>query len=86
MLRGETTVYRDICIKMLMGGKLLATGLDDGSVYLWDFQDGRRIRQAILASLPQGPISCLSWIGEDPESPQVDPTTVYTQENLSSYK
>ena len=33
---------------------------------MWDVQDGRRIRQVMLNSLPQGPISCLNWIGEEP--------------------
>ena len=30
-----------------------------------DVQDGRKIRHVMLNSLPQGPISCLNWIGED---------------------
>ena len=50
--------------------------MDDGSVYVWDVQDGRRIRQVMLASVPQGPISCLNWIGEDVEATSVDTTTV----------
>lgn len=49
-------------------GKTIATGLDDGSVYVWDVQDGRKIRQVMLNSFPQGPISCLNWIAEDTSS------------------
>src|SRR4051794_19193055 len=49
-------------------GKEIATGLDDGSIYVWDVQDGRKIRQVMLNSTPQGPISCLNWIGEDQRS------------------
>ena len=49
-------------------GKEIATGLDDGSIYVWDVQDGRKIRQVMLNSSPQGPISCLNWIGEDQKS------------------
>jgi WD40 repeat protein len=63
-------------LKKLIIGKLLATGLDDGSVYVWDVQNGRQIRQVTLAALPQGPISCLSWIGEDIETVQGDSATV----------
>jgi hypothetical protein len=46
-------------------GKAIATGLDDGSVYVWDVQDARKTHQVMLNSLPQGPISCLNWIGEE---------------------
>lgn len=49
---------------------MIATGLDDGSVYIWDVQDGRRIRKVMLNSTPQGPISCLTWKGEDPSTAQ----------------
>ena len=41
-------------------------------MYVWDVQDGWRIRQVVLASVPQGPISCLNWIGEDIEATAVD--------------
>jgi hypothetical protein len=58
---------------------VIATGMDDGSVYVWDVQDGRRIRQVMLASVPQGPISCLNWIGEDTEATVVDATMVTRQ-------
>jgi WD40 repeat protein len=58
---GITFSYTDV-------GKTIATGLDDGSVYVWDVQDGRKIRQVMLNSSPQGPISCLNWIGEDTTS------------------
>lgn len=57
-------------------GKVIATGMDDGSVYVWDVQDGRRIRQVMLCSVPQGPISCLNWIGEDTEATAVDTSKV----------
>jgi WD40 repeat protein len=66
MLRGEETVGK--FVSPLTKGKTMATGLDDGSVYVWDVQDGRKIRQVMLNSLPQGPISCLNWIGEDTDS------------------
>jgi hypothetical protein len=41
-----------------------------------DVQDGRKIRQVMLNSLPQGPISCLNWIGEDVNVPASDLTMV----------
>jgi len=46
-------------------GRILATGLDDGSIYVWDVQGGRKVRQVMLNFTLQGPISCLNWIGED---------------------
>ena len=76
MLRGETTVWRDMLTRILTIGKQLVTGLDDGSAYVWDVQDGRRIRQVTLAALPQGPISYLSWTGEDVDASQPDSKTV----------
>ena len=52
-------------LKTEKAGKCIATGLDDGSVSVWDVQDGRKIRQVTLNSLPHGSISCLSWMAED---------------------
>ena len=63
---------------MLKSGKVIATGLDDGSVYVWDVQDGRQIRRVMLSSAPQGPISCLNWIGEDPSATPSDLVMVCT--------
>lgn len=34
---------------------------------MWDVEDARKTHQVMLNSLPQGPISCLNWIGEDLE-------------------
>jgi hypothetical protein len=34
---------------------------------VWDVEDARKTHQVMLNSLPQGPISCLNWIGEDLE-------------------
>jgi WD40 repeat protein len=63
-------------------GKVVATGLDDGSVYVWDVQDGRKVRQVMLNSLPQGPISCLSWIGEDIDPATSDSSMVMELDNV----
>ncbi len=57
-------------------GKVIATGLDDGSVFVLDVQDGRKIHEVMLNSLPQGPISCLNWIGEDVNATASDVSTV----------
>src|ERR1700737_5022769 len=73
MLHGAKTVLSPA---ILMEGKVIATGMDDGSVYVWDVQDGRKIRQVMLNSVPRGPISCLNWIGEDPNSAFVGPKKV----------
>jgi hypothetical protein len=32
---------------------------------VWDVQEARKTHQVMLNSLPQGPISCLNWIGEE---------------------
>ena len=48
-------------------------------MYVWDVQDGRKIRQVILSSVSQGPISCLNWIGEDIEATAADTTKVVTR-------
>ena len=73
-LRGEKMVHRSRSLSKELG-KVIATGLDDGSVYVWDVQDGRKVRQVMLNSLPQGPISCLNWIGED-----IDATASHSSE------
>jgi len=57
-------------------GKCVATGLDDGSVSVWDVQDGRKIRQVTLNYLPHGSISCLSWMAEDPSARKRDANLV----------
>jgi hypothetical protein len=57
-------------------GRCIATGLNDGSVYTWDVQDGRKIRQVMLDSQPQGSLSCLTWIAEDPSYSKRDANLV----------
>lgn len=47
-----------------------------------DVQDGRKIRQVMLNSFPQGPISCLNWIGEDVDVTASDMTMVSNCEEV----
>ena len=70
-----------VCIvinRRSLKGKVLATGLDDGSVYVWNMQDGYKVRQVTLETTPQGPISCLNWVTEDPEVRAKDAVKVRT--------
>lgn len=45
-------------------------------MFVLDVQDGRKLRQVMLNSLPQGPISCLNWIAEDVDATANDLTMV----------
>lgn len=57
----------------LIVGKVIASGLSDGSVFVWDVQDGRKVREVVLEGQRQGGISCLNWIGEGDREGERDP-------------
>jgi hypothetical protein len=63
MLSGETMVRKSLARELIVG-KVIASGLSDGSVFVWDVQDGRKVREVVLEGQRQGRISCLNWIGE----------------------
>jgi len=50
---------------VLIAGKVIATGTNDGRVFVWDVQDGRKVSEVVLDGEMQGRISCLNWIGEE---------------------